>query len=310
MRETIRYPRHGFAPSGTLHRVQAGWAYGYPQGNLLTPALSAGLAQASAARFYGLGKGDTLPKAPAIDKTPSGPPVISATLPEKPATKEQAKAEAVKREAVAKARGVAERVHAAIAAGKLPAGEVARRAEQDAVHAEKLELSVHGAYNAIALLQAKISQAVVAGTPQAAHQRVLNKMRERTDALARAAARSAAAAEAFGAASGGESATEGMFYGFGQDDAPAADSYALEEEAAVAVADASNAVATDDLPAADKALDEAAVYQQQAQTARRAEAAAGDVFAQIEAALQPSAIPWKAIGVAAALLALARAVSR
>lgn len=310
MREVITFARHGSAPVGTLRRASAGWAYGYPQSNLLSPTLATELAHAQAARFYGLGAQDSVPKAPTVDKAPGGPPMVSITTPERPVLKEQAKADAAKAQAEAKAASVAAKVHAAIAAGKLPAAEVAKRAEAESAHAEHLELAVHGAYNAIALLQAKIGAARAAGKSQAAHQRVLNKMRQRTDALARAAARSAAAAEVFGAAVGGGSVTPGLFYGFGQDDAPVDDAMALEEEAAVAVADASNAIAADDLPTAERSLDEASAYQSQASTVRSAEAAAGDVWAQIESALQPSAIPWKQIGIAAALLALFRAVSR
>ena len=298
MREVITFARHGYAPSGTLHQVQAGWAYGYPRGTAPVDY-----------QFFGSEKTVEKPSAPKVTKTPVQPPVVSLTMPGKPVIKEQVVAEKDRKAAEAKASGVAQKVHAAIAAGKVPAADVAKHAQKSAEHAEHLELAVHGAYNSIALLQAKINAQREAGQSQAAHQRVLNKMRARVDALARAAARSAATAEALGASVGGE-VTPGLFYGFGQDEAPATDSHALEEEAAVAVADASNAVAADDLPSADKSLDQAAAYQQQATAVRATEAAAGDLFAQVEAALAPGRIPWGAIGVIAAVLALGRAVSR
>lgn len=307
MREVITFAKHGHAPSGTLHTVHGGWAYGYPRTNLFSTPLADRVETARAASFFG--KVADAPKAATITKTPSQPPVVSVTTPSTPVLKEQAKAASNQKAAEAKTAAVAAKVHAAIAKGQVPATEVAKRAEKAAAHAEHLELAVHGAYNAIALLQAKLNAQREAGKSQAAHQRVLNKMRARTDALSRAATRSAATASALGESIGGE-VTPGLFYGFGQDEVPATDSAALEEEAAVAVADASNAVAADDLQAADKSLDEAAAYQNQASAVRATEAATGDLFAQVEAALSPGRLPWKAIGVAAALLALARAVSR
>lgn len=296
MREVITFARHGHAPSGTLHQVQAGWAYGYPH-----------VASPASVRFFG--EADVEPKAPIVLKTPAQPPVVSVTLPEKRWRTPNPIRRPVRAGADRARPRVAARVHAAIAAGKVPAAAVAARAQKSAEHAEHLELAVYGAYNAIALLQAKIGAQREAGKSQAAPQRALNKLRARTDALARSAARSAATAEALGASVGGE-VTPGLFYGFGQDDAPATDSYALEEEAAVAVADASNAIAADDLPAADHALDKAAAFLQQASAVRAIEVATGDLSAQVEAALSPGRIPWKAIGVAAALIALAKTLAR
>ena len=110
MREVITFARHGYAPSGTLHQVQAGWAYGYPRG-------TAPLAY----QFFGDEKDVEKPSAPKVTKTPAQPPVVSLTVPGKPVIKEQVAAEKDRKAAEAKASGVAQKVHAAIAAGKVPA---------------------------------------------------------------------------------------------------------------------------------------------------------------------------------------------
>jgi len=310
MREMVIFQRHGTAASGTLRRSAGGYSYGYPRTTLFAPTLASDLAHAQAARFYGLGAGDSVPKGPVVDAAPGSPPLVSVTTPTAPVLKDQARAANAQAQSDTKAAALTARIHAAIAKGKVPAAEAAARAQSEQAHAERLELAVHGAYNAIAILQAKINAERAAGKSQAAHQRVLNKLRARTDALADAIARSHAAAVAIGNAVGGAPA-RGMFMGFGaEEELPATDAMALEEEAAVAVADAANAISAGDLPAAETALDTAGSLQNQAVAARDILAASGDFFAQLEQNLQPGMIPWRTIGMVAALIALARAVTR
>ncbi len=205
---------------------------------------------------------------------------------------------------LAKTTAQAAKIQRAIESGRLHPQDALAKAERAAEHAAGIAMVAHSAYNAIAILGAKIQQDLEAGKDVGGRQKALVNLRrhaDRLDAIARRDRALAAAAHA---------AMPLGVSGLGQNEGETTDARDGERYAAELVVQAANEISEDNIGAAEVTLANAEGAFQSANRQMSAEAAAGDVFAQVSAALDPNAVPWGKLGVAILILAALRQATR
>lgn len=323
MIERVYFPIHGNARGGTGYSFYGGFAYGAVDPvtlkadrptDLFAPSLTTEVEDAAAASAGDTWAREAVREAPRgrtthtprVRPAPAQPPLASVTQHPRGSRAERS-AVGKQRASMAKTQRQVAAVQAAIARGRLDPHQARERAERAAEHGAQMGARAHEAYNAIALLEAQIQRDAQPGQSLAAHRRVLAKMRTLADRLQSIAARDQALHRAVSAATQ-TAARQSGYRGFGA--AEPTDARAAEEQAADLVAAAADAIAAGNVAGAEVEIANAEGAFQTAHQRMTAEAAAGDVFAEVSAALEPSRIPWAKVGVAVGLLALARQMLR
>jgi hypothetical protein len=310
MQEVIYYPVHGMKRGGTGYSCLGGFAFGAGFGDAVTlkadrptdlfsPSLTSDV-ERDARRADGDKWLDRTPiegtlgpvaHAQRVKKSALQPASVALTRTDQ-AGRGAAKAADAKAKSMAKTREQVKRVQAALMAGKLNPREVKARAEKVANHGYRMGLAANDAYNAIALIEARIRARAEAGAPGkslAAHRRVLARLRANADRLHEIAARDTALANAVSEATlhaAGRGISDYIqLQGYGQE--PTGDARDAEELAVQQVVQASNELAADNVGAAEVTIANAEVSFQAADRNMSAMQAAGDVFADVSKALEP-----------------------
>lgn len=315
MIEHVYFPIHGNKRPGTGYQCYGGFGYGATDPvtlkpdrgtDLFAPSLTTKVEDAAAGAH-----GDTWLKetpagatihAPKIKPSGAQPPTMAVT------TGAAAKQAGKDRAAAAKANAQVARIQKAILAGRVSPKDALAKAQRAAEHGMMMAQAAHDARNSIAIIQAQILRDSGKGKSLAAHQRVLNRMHAQVDHLEEIASRD----KAIHAATRVATSTTGMadyiqLSGFGQEPGDARD---VEEHGAELVVQAAHELGSGNVGAAEVTIANAEGAFQQADTQMSAEAAAGDVFAQVSDALQPSKVPWGKIAVIILIAAAARQALR
>lgn len=319
MREVIYFPVHGNRRGGTGISFYGGFAYGATDPvtlkpdrgtDLFAPSLTTEVdeaADASDGDTWLARAGVKSTHAQKVRPTAVQPATIALTK-ARNGGHEAVKAHRKDRAANAKTRAQVAAVQRAIAAGKVDPHKAKAKAQRVAEHGLRMRQRAHEAYNAIAILESQLLRDDGKGQSLAAHRRVLAKMRGMADRLQAIASRDQALHNAVSVATM-TAARHSGYMGFGQDDT-GTDARDAEEHAAILVSTAAEEIAAGNVAGAEVQIANAEGAFQQANRRMTAEAAAGDVFAQVSAALEPGQIPWGKIAIGAALVALARQVLR
>lgn len=326
MQEVVYFPIHGNSRGGTGYTCYGGFGYGKAEPDpvtlkpdrptdLFAPSLTTDVEDAarsaSGDKWIAQTPIEKSVHAQRVKRAPVQPATVALTKTGH-AAKGAAKAAAAKDRSLAKTRAQVARVQRAIEAGRLNPVEAKKRAERVAAHGYHMELAANDAYNAIAIMEAKIRAREAAGAPGksvAAHKRVLVKMRAMADRLHQIAARDRALAASVRDATMPLGVSDYVqMEGYGQE--PTGDARDAEAAAVQQIAQASSELAADNVGAAEVTIANAEGSFQAANQRMSAEQAAGDVFADVSKALEPNAVPWGKIGVAILVIAALRQATR